>query len=104
MLLAGLDFKSESIVNLNLNNGDLLQTLINLFEEKVVYTHPNYSVVTIIRGKWWQKLWNNFNYKYAKIEPVSYYFEVIKNEDEDEENVFLTWERMMRLKARWRMS
>ncbi len=51
MLLAGLDFKSESIVNLNLNNGDLLQTLINLFEEKVVYTHPNYSVVTIIRGK-----------------------------------------------------
>ena len=48
----------------------------------------NYSVVRIIEGELWDELWNSFNYKYAKIEPVSYYFEVRKNEDEEEENGF----------------
>ena len=40
-LLAGLELKSKLISNLTLNNVDLVQTLINLVEEKVVYTHPN---------------------------------------------------------------
>ncbi len=50
-LLPGLESKSKFIYNLNLNNVDLVQALINLVEKKVVYTHPNYSVVRIIEGK-----------------------------------------------------